>query len=175
MNKIVRACGGYGDIDFVLPSLAIGSRFFDARRLRASGITSVLSCVMEEEVGPHLRSGLGLGERFDPDYGNCVGEFCLEIEFNRNGMFDDGTNPGNEYWYRAMDIGREVIESDGTLLVHCQAGINRSSGNVYAVLLGLGYPPGVETWRMISNVRAKVEPRYMGFVDLAWKERENAS
>lgn len=170
-RKIVKAAGGYGDFECVLPGkLFVGSRFFDARRLRARGITAVLRCMEQWELGSHIKDGIGLGITFDPDYGNCVGEFCPEIEFVQNGMPDDGLDPGKEYWHRTMDEGLKIIESGGVLLVHCAAGQNRGPGNCYAVLRALGY--GGEAWKMITDARAKAEPRYIGYVDkafLSWR------
>lgn len=152
--------------------LAVGDRFFDGRRLLSAGITHVLSTLISSERGPHLKTGL---EHFDPDYGNCVGEFLNgEVEFARNSFRDTGEDPGKEYWWYTMDYGTRVLSiPSNRLLVHCAVGRNRAPANVYAILRALGRSED-EAWHLLSTARPKSDRLYIPFIDAALSQRTMA-
>lgn len=140
MKTLQRLTGKMDAVDWITPQLAIGGR---ARtwRLRKAGITHVLN--VREKPDKQIKG----------------------IQSFHNPTKDDGKLKGTDYWVRSMAWATEVLaDPDTKLYCHCKAGVNRSSGTVYAILRTLGYQ-AEEAWAMVKTARPKVKPRYVRDVE----------
>lgn len=163
--------GGERKLDFVktpdgrtLP-LAVGDRFFTAERLKANGITHVLT--VNDVTAYHVKG-----------WPNQV-ETTVEgrkVTFLENGFLDDGHNPGDPYWHRTMDLGREVLaDPSNRLYVHCNVGCRRGPANTYAILRASGYGQN-DALAMVLKARHEAkESEYIGYVEQALKTYQSVT
>ncbi len=95
--------------------------------------------LMSGSPGPAIRHMISIGAPGDPTPAGF--ELCatgIRLEF-----FDDTGEVGPQPWHveKVIDFGRQVQHEGGKLLVHCEAGISRSSAAALTVLatwLGTG-------------------------------------
>ena len=129
-------------VNFVIPQLAVGGRYFWPQRLRRAGITHLLCA------------------RRRPD--TLEGFVCFH-----NPMADDGASQTAAYWLRTVEFALGVLSNPrNKLYVHCAAGKNRGPAHAYAILLALGHAPA-EARALIGRARRKAATRYFDDVESA--------
>jgi hypothetical protein len=114
------------DHDWITKRLAIGSAPYmpaDVRSIQRAGITHVLSC--ENNDSERLYVGTTIR------YLHCPTD-------------DDGGRKEADWFLRGVRFAVDALASARStkLLVHCAAGVNRSTGMAYAILRARGCPAG---------------------------------
>ncbi len=78
--------------------------------------------------------------RIENDDRRFIGKHAPRVIYERLGVDDDGAPREDEWFDEGVAFARRAAESDGTLLVYCQMGVNRSPSMAYRILLDRGVP-----------------------------------
>jgi predicted protein tyrosine phosphatase len=108
-----------------------------------------------DDVGPRIRSMVSIGDPSEPrPRGAYEPTEILRLEFHDTVVVDDFFGPKAEDVQRVIDFAPVAKGLGGVCLVHCAAGISRSTATGIILLSTLG-GPGSETWaaqRMLALV-----------------------
>ena len=112
--------------------------------------------LMSKGPGPAIQHIISIGAPGDPmpaDFELCA--TAIRLEF-----FDDTGEPGPQRWHvdKVIDFARQIQHEGGKLLVHCEAGISRSSAAALTVFA---------TWLGTSKEQEAVDKTYVAQPD-AW-------
>ncbi|MBV8095639.1 MAG: protein-tyrosine-phosphatase [Acetobacteraceae bacterium] len=120
-----------------------------------------------EELGCHCASGVShVLSILDPDWPvpEAFGAFGeherLELRFHD--VIEDAPGsvvPGPEHVQKLLSFGRSLVGPDAHMLVHCHAGVSRSSAAM-ALLLAQALPsiPADQIFREVLRIRSKAWP-----------------
>jgi predicted protein tyrosine phosphatase len=122
----------------ITPTLHVGGQYWRRgwRRLRERGVTAVVNLRIE----------------FDDEAAGIAPERYLYLP-----TIDD-TPPSLEHLRAGVAFMAEQIEQEGSVYVHCGAGVGRAPTMAAAYLVYTGLPPE-EAWRKIREARPFIRPK----------------
>jgi dual specificity MAP kinase phosphatase len=99
----------------------------------------------------------------------------IKIEYSRVSVNDSCDQDIKKYFDETNKFIKKVKEQNGKVLVHCQAGISRSSTIVIAYLMNMNNISLMEAYNTVKNIRTIVEPNFLFYSQLYEYESRNVS
>ena len=124
-----------------------------------AGVTHIVDCRIEAEDSELITM-----------YAEATG---VSLDYRHDGIDDAGQVVPGEWFDELVEHALSAIDTGGTVLTHCHAGINRGPSLGYAVLLAQGWDP-VEALARIIEARSIA---YVAYAEdaLAWHHTRRGS
>ncbi len=90
----------------------------------------------------------------------------IKIEYSRVSVNDSCDQDIKKYFDETNKFIEKVKKQNGKVLVHCQAGISRSSTIVIAYLMNMNNITLMEAYNTVKKIRTIVEPNFLFYSQL---------